>query len=315
MDQDIVPGIPNGWYAVAWSSDLGPGEVRRIYYFGEEMVLFRTRTGQARVLSAYCAHLGAHLAEGGRVVGETIRCPFHAWQYDGQSGDCVKIPYCDRIPAKAQVRAWEVCERNGMIFAWHHAEEQEADWEVPEIPQLSDPEWAEPRTFEIEVPIHMQDMAENNLDPVHFEVVHNSMGIPDTEIEFGEDGRFMHAVSYSEQETPLGTFKMELLRDSWCIGMSSVESRGVPGAGLYMFSSTSPIDRHTTISRWTMTATKNMVDTAGEEWFDGITGGLSDDVRIWANKIHRPNPVFCEADKLLGEFRRWVRQFYSTPAN
>ena len=24
MDQDIVPGIPNGWYAVAWSNDLAP---------------------------------------------------------------------------------------------------------------------------------------------------------------------------------------------------------------------------------------------------------------------------------------------------
>ena len=119
MDQDAVPGIPNGWYAVAWSSDVGPGEIRRIYYFEEELVLFRTRTGQARVLSAYCAHLGAHLAEGGRVVGESVRCPFHAWHYDGESGACVKIPYCERIPAKARVRAWQTAERNGMIFVWH----------------------------------------------------------------------------------------------------------------------------------------------------------------------------------------------------
>ncbi len=315
MDQNVVPGIPNGWYAVAWSSDLGPGEVRRIYYFEEEMVLFRTRTGQARVLSAYCAHLGAHLAEGGRVVGETVRCPFHAWQYDGESGECVKIPYCDRIPPKARVRAWEAIDRNGMIFVWHHGEGKSADWEVPEIPQLSDPEWSEPKTFELEVPIHMQDMAENNLDPVHFQVVHNSPAVPETRIEYGEDGRFMHAVSYSEQETPQGTFKMALLRDTWCLGMSSVEAKGIPGVGLYMFSSTSPVDRHNTISRWTMTATKNMVDTAGEEWFDGITSGVSDDVRIWANKIHRQAPVLCEADNLLGEFRRWVRQFYSNPAS
>ncbi len=311
MDQDNVPGIPNGWYAVAWSSDLGPGEVRRIYYFEEEMVLFRTRTGQARVLSAFCPHLGAHLAEGGRVVGESVRCPFHAWQYDGQSGKCVEIPYCERIPNNARVRAWEVSERNGMIFVWHHAEQKPSDWEVPEIAQLSDPEWSEPRTFEIEVPIHMQDMAENNLDPVHFQVVHSSLRVPETKIEFAEDGRFMHAVSYSEQETPHGTFKMELLRDSWCLGMSSVESSGIPGAGLYMFSSTSPVDRHNSVSRWTMTATQNMVDTAGEEWFNGITSGVNDDLRIWGNKIHRQSPVLCEADQLLGEFRRWVRQFYS----
>jgi nitrite reductase/ring-hydroxylating ferredoxin subunit len=315
MDQDIVPGIPNGWYAVAWSNDLAPGEVRRIYYFEEEMVLFRTRTGQARVLSAFCSHLGAHLAEGGRVVGESIRCPFHAWHYDGASGKCVEIPYCERIPTNARVQAWEAVERNGMIFVWHHAEQKPSDWEVPEITQLSDPEWSEARTFEIEVPIHMQDMAENNLDPVHFEVVHTSPSVPETEIEFAEDGRFMHAVSYSEEETPAGTFKMSLLRDSWCLGMSSVESKGIPGVGLYMFSSTSPIDRHNTVSRWAMTATRNMVDTAGEDWFKGITSGVEDDLRIWGNKIHRPNPVFCEDDKLLVEFRRWVQQFYSQPVN
>ena len=54
MDQDAVPGIPNGWFAVGWSRDLAIGEVRRIYYFEEELVLFRTRTGKSRVLSAYC---------------------------------------------------------------------------------------------------------------------------------------------------------------------------------------------------------------------------------------------------------------------
>jgi hypothetical protein len=96
--------------------------------------------------------------------------------------------------------------------------------------------------------------------------------------------------------------------------MSSVESRGIPGAGLYMFSSTSPIDRHNTISRWSLTATRNLVDTVGEEWFAGITKGVEDDLRIWNNKIHRQNPVFCEADKLLVEFRSWARQFYSPAA-
>ena len=311
MDRDEVPGIPNGWYAVAWSHDLRLGEVQRIYYFAEELVLFRTRSGAARVLSAYCSHLGAHLAEGGRVVAETIRCPFHGWQYDGLTGQCAEIPYCKRVPSNAKVRAWEVMERNGMIFVWHHAEAKPPDWEVPQIPQLEGSEWSSPRTFEFEVPVHIQDMAENNLDPVHFQFVHTMPAVPDTEIDFSEGGRFMHAVSYSQQETPQGTFDMEPHRDTWCLGMSSVETRGIPGVGLYMFSSTSPIDRHTTISRWTMTATQSLVDSVGSDWFDGMTKGVEDDRRIWSNKIHRANPVFCEADKLLAEFRRWVTQFYS----
>ena len=104
---------------------------------------------------------------------------------------------------------------------------------------------------------------------------------------------------------------MQLLRESDCIGHATVESRGIPNVGLYMFSSTTPIDRHTSHSRWALVATNNAIDVAGEEWMKAITEGVRDDFRIWQNKIHRAEPVFCEADTYLAEFRRWVRQFYS----
>ena len=91
----FAPEIPNGWFAVAWSRELRPGEVHRIRAFGEDLVLFRTHSGVPRVLSAYCPHLGAHLAEGGRVMGESIRCPFHGWQYDG--GTTINF-YGDALP-------------------------------------------------------------------------------------------------------------------------------------------------------------------------------------------------------------------------
>ena len=315
VGQHLPPGIPNGWFAVSWSKDLTEGEVKRVRAFDRELVLFRTRRGQARVLDAYCAHLGAHLAEGGRVVGETVRCPFHGWQYDGESGACVEIPYCKRIPQKARVRAWDVVELNHMIFVWHHTEDKPPSWEVPEIPELSDPEWTTVRYFEIEVPVHMQDMAENNCDPVHFQYVHGMEGTPPSETSFAEDGRFFRAVSETERELPDGnTIKTRLVRDTWGLGISSVYIEGVPGAGLYMFSSTTPTDETNTISRWAFTVTKNMVDVAGEEFIQHLSTGINQDIRIWKNKIHRAQPVLCEADTFLAEFRRWTKQFYSDPA-
>ena len=54
------PPIPNGWFAVSWSKDLAHGEVKRIRYFDEDLVLFRTRSGRPVVLDAYCAHLGPY---------------------------------------------------------------------------------------------------------------------------------------------------------------------------------------------------------------------------------------------------------------
>jgi nitrite reductase/ring-hydroxylating ferredoxin subunit len=305
--------IPNGWFAVAFSKDLVPGEVKRIRYFDEELVLFRTRSGQARVLDAYCAHLGAHLGEGGRVVGENLRCPFHGWQYDG-AGACVEIPYCQKIPPLARVRSWEVQECNRFIFVWHHAEAKPPSWSVPPMPELAHPDWSEPRSFELKVAVHMQEMHENNNDPVHFQFVHGNLHVPPSEIRYGEGGRYMRMVSYSQTETPLGSFDTALERDSWGLGLTAVRISGIPGAGLLMYSSTSPVDRSHTHSRWLFTVTKNLADVAGEQFIQDLSAGVLQDLRIWENKVHRANPVLCEADQYLGEFRKWARQFYSDPS-
>ena len=304
--------IPNGWFAVAFSRDLVPGDVKRIHYFGEDLVLFRTRSGAARVLDAYCAHLGAHLGEGGRVIGESIRCPFHGWRYDG-SGACVEIPYCDKIPPRARLRGWDVLERNHLIFVWRHAEGKPPDWEVPALPEFERPDWSPPRTFELAVPVHMQDMHENNNDPVHFHFVHGNPQMPQAEIEFREQGRVMHMVTRQRRETPYGTFDTALETDSWGLGLAAVRIVGIGDAGLLMFSSTSPVDRRNTHSRWVFTVSRDFADAAGEDFVQGLSNGVLQDLRIWTHKVHRAEPVLCEADGYLAQFRRWARQFYSEP--
>jgi phenylpropionate dioxygenase-like ring-hydroxylating dioxygenase large terminal subunit len=304
--------IPNGWFAVAWSKDLVAGDVLRTRYFDEELVVFRTRSGEIKALNAYCPHLGAHLAEGGRVVGENIRCPFHGWQYGGD-GVCAKIPYTERIPQKARVRAWDVCERNKMVFLWHHDQGVSPYWEVPVMPELGKDGWTEPRYFELEVPVHLQDMHENNCDPVHFKYVHGMTDEPDDSVvSYDEDRRFFRITSKHERETPMGTFETVLERDSFGLGLTSVRTKGIPDAGLLMFSSTSPIDAGHTLSRWLFTVTENLVDIVGDDFINGLQTGVMQDMQIWHNKIHRPTPVLCDADNLLGEYREWTRQFYSS---
>jgi hypothetical protein len=57
-----------------------------------------------------------------------------------------------------------------------------------------------------------------------------------------------------------------------------------------------------------------MVDTWGEEFMNNLTSGVRDDFPIWKNKIHRAQPVLCEGDTSLAEYRNWVKQFYSRSA-
>jgi hypothetical protein len=112
----------------------------------------------------------------------------------------------------------------------------------------------------------------------------------------------------------MGTFEVDLDRDSWGLGLSAVRMCGIPGAGLLMFSSTSPIDTRNAYSRWLFTVTINLADLAGEDFIAGLSSGVMQDMRIWQNKIHRARPALCKADTYLIEFRKWVRQFYGDAA-
>ena len=306
---DLLP-IPNGWFAIDWSKNLEEGGVKRVRAFDRELVAYRTRSGKPVVLDGYCAHLGAHLGVGGRVIGESIRCPFHGWRYDA-SGQCIEIPHCESIPPKARVRSWNVDERNAMIYVWHHAEQKPPDWEVPTIAEIGHPDWTPPRMVDIDVPVHMQELAENNNDPAHFEFVHGTPDMPPSKLEYAEDGRFYRMSSTSERETPNGPIEMTLVRDTFGLGVATVRSGGIPGVGLLLFSATTPIDNRNSTMRWLLTVTKNIADVAGEDFMKGIVQGVQQDVPIWSNKIYRDQPVLCETDKYIAEFRRWTKQFYS----
>ena len=50
--------------------------------------------GIVRIVDAYCPHLGANMAAGGKVVrSDCLECPFHGWKFDGETGKLVDIPY------------------------------------------------------------------------------------------------------------------------------------------------------------------------------------------------------------------------------
>ena len=100
------PAYPNGWFRVAYADELAVGQVQALHYFGRDLVAFRDEDGEAFVLDAHCPHLGAHLGVGGKVEGKGIRCPFHAWHWDGQ-GRCIDIPYAKRVPPAARTRSLE----------------------------------------------------------------------------------------------------------------------------------------------------------------------------------------------------------------
>ena len=152
MAENFPLPIPNGWFAVCFSDELAPGQVVPMHFFGRDLVAFRDETGVARVLDAHCPHLGAHLGHGGTVVGNSIRCPFHAWEWDGETGGCAAIPYAKKIPPKARVGVWPTAERNQMVLVWHHLGGETPDWEVGDFEETSQRRLVRSRAFRLDDP-------------------------------------------------------------------------------------------------------------------------------------------------------------------
>src|SRR5579872_7396067 len=91
MVPQVLTEYPHGWFVVGYSNDVKPGQLLKRRLFGRELVLFRTLAGKAVLCDAHCPHLGAHLAYGGKIEGECIRCPFHGLCFDTE-GKCVSTP-------------------------------------------------------------------------------------------------------------------------------------------------------------------------------------------------------------------------------
>src|SRR4030095_1662924 len=102
------------------------------------------------------------------------------------------------------------------------------------------PAWTEPPLFALRVPCHMQDMHENNCDPVHFQFVHGNLQVPESTVSYAEGGRFMRMSSRHVTQHAIGGFEVELERDSWGLGLSAVRMVGIPDTGLLMWSATRP---------------------------------------------------------------------------
>ncbi len=307
-------GIPNGWFLLAYSEDLARGAVKRMRYLARELVAFRGESGGVHVLDAYCPHLGAHLGEGGLVVGDTLRCPFHGWRWDGQ-GACAEIPYTKRIPAAARAESFPTRERNGMIFVWHDAQQRAPSWEIPDLPEWHDEDWLTPwLRYEWTVKTHPQEMAENGVDWPHFATVHQTTMPDEREASFAPHV-YRWTVGASKGVSTLRGAHDELVMraENWGLGYNFLRQTGrfrtVVATGL------TPIDAETTHMRMGVIAKRGGADaeTLARElraYMDEHAVVATQDFPIWEHKKFRAQPALAEGDGPIAEFRRWAAQFY-----
>src|SRR5712691_12280889 len=180
----VGPGTPMGtlmryyWQPVCGLDDLlrSPFRTKEVKILGEEIVVYRDRSGTLGCVDKYCTHRRASLAYG--VVEENgIRCQYHGWKFN-ENGTCVEQPFEDtthpedRFRDKCGIKSYKVEEMGGLIFAYLGPQP------TPELPAWGPLVWENAvRDIAIaELPCNWLQCQENSLDPVHTEWLHGYAG-------------------------------------------------------------------------------------------------------------------------------------------
>lgn len=309
---------------------LKKGQILSKKFMGEEIVLFRLQDGTACASSAFCPHLGAHLAYGGTIQDNCIRCPFHEFDFDA-NGTCVKTGYATKPPPKARLQMYKLREKNGMILLWYHAQHQKPDWEIPDV---SFDGWTKTLTTDWKLRSHPQETTENSVDIGHFASVH---GYKQVEIikDAVIDGAYLNATYAMHRKAGFLGKKNELIRIEFeahahGLGYSFVEAY-IPKYGiqtrhfvlptpiegnfinLKIGISLKKIDNPSKINPLLAIIPKSLLTNfiLGAA-FKGYKHDVSQDFKIWENKIYITPPALAKGDGPVWQYRDWAKQFYST---
>lgn len=312
--KNLFPGYPKGWFVIAFSDELPAGGVMPVSYFGEQMVLFRGEDGTVRLLETYCAHLGASLAAGGKVVGNGIECPFHGWRYGG-NGACIEIPYAKKIPKKACVRAFTAEEKNGLIYMWHHPSGTPPEFDVATLDDWGREGWTRWTMSKLRIRTHPREIVENVVDKAHFPKVHNTH-VETFENEF--DGpnatQRTRGVAY-----PVGGGKdeFEITATYFGPGYQFSWMKGVLEARLV--NAHTPVDTESLDLRFGVmlkfVGSEERTKKFAEMYAENLRLGFHQDIQIWENKKYRDVPVLCDGDGPIIKLRQWYSQFYGDGAS
>jgi nitrite reductase/ring-hydroxylating ferredoxin subunit len=318
--------FPRGWFMVA-ASDTVTDRATQARFFGQDVVLYRTDAGKPVMLDAYCAHMGAHMADADTqgmakkrlVEGDSIRCPLHGWRY-GADGRCNQIPYSAiPIPASARLKSWPLIERGGFVFTWFDPEGGEPNFELPDFAEWSDPAWVASPIDEFGVlATHPQELVEHGVDKIHLVNVHGSNSVVGHVVT--HDGPF--AVTHSTTRDGLPGDAGELTTEAYSRyygpGVLLATMEGFRQA-IFFFCHT-PVDDGS-VRAWHGVILKSLAPVATDEdaalldvFHHQSLASFAEDLHILVRKRPSLSVMQIPGDGPFRRHRLWYSQFYNARA-
>ena len=311
-----------GWHCLGLAAEYKDGKAHGINIFGTRLVIFQGENG-LKVLNAWCPHMGADLALG-QIKGDSLVCKFHGWSWGGD-GVCNNIPYAKRIPPKARIQTWPICEENKMLFVWNDPEGNPPDAKqaIPRIDPVFKPdEWSDWSLVKWTININCRELIDNIADMAHFGPVHGSDNVmyfadifedhKATQVMVGANERLGGKDEYL---TTIASYYGPAYQITHMFGMMG----GYPVESVLLNSHT-PIDQNSFELRFGVMVkkfpgmTQEACDAMVKQYVELVNKAFGEDVQIWHNKVRIDNPLLCDGDGPVYQNRQWYEQFYMDTA-
>jgi 5,5'-dehydrodivanillate O-demethylase oxygenase subunit len=171
----VGPGTPMGdmmrryWHPVVPVARLDENPVREIRILGEDLVLFRDRSGKLGLIGNHCPHRNTGMRFG-IPEPEGLRCFYHGWLFnsDGQCLDTPLEPHESTFKERVHITAYPVEELGGLVWAYLGPQP------APLLPRWDILVWPNAiRQIGVSIlPCNWLQCQENALDPSHGVYLH-----------------------------------------------------------------------------------------------------------------------------------------------
>jgi nitrite reductase/ring-hydroxylating ferredoxin subunit len=206
----VSPGTPCGeylrrfWHPVITSEEL-QDLPRRLRILGEDLVVFRDRSGAVGLLELYCSHRGTSL-EFGLVCEKGLRCCYHGWLFDvdGKILDTPGEPPDSTLRNRLYHGAYPVLEYSGLVFAYMGPPDKKPAFPVFDTFDLPGYELAAIPGYIW--PCNWLQVKENSMDPAHLAFLHTLPGSTGFTVDLATLGE------WDFMETPAGMVYIDTRR-------------------------------------------------------------------------------------------------------
>jgi hypothetical protein len=181
------------------------------------------------------------------------------------------------------------------------------------LPECSDPDWTDFEIHEWNVWGSIQNMAENGVDVAHFKFIHGTANVPLGDLRWGDWGR--GADVRAKMGTPWGEVDGCISYDTMGPGQSWTRFTGI--SETLLVACLAPVELDHVHARFCFTQPKAQAEgeRAGvaKAIIRDICKQFDQDKVVWDRQKYEANPIICDGDGPIPQFRKFYSRYYVTP--